>query len=128
MSQYYLNVRDKFYPTVEHFYQFLRFIEHPDTAENIRLTLSPISAKLLAYENLNLTRNDWDKEKVKIMRFCLKEKFYPYEEFALMIKQTSEPIVEISYKSQFWGAKPFNGTFVGQNVLGRLLMEIRGNL
>lgn len=39
------------------------------------------------------------------------------------------PIVEESYRDQFWGAKPIDGeTLVGMNILGRLLVELRERL
>jgi type I restriction enzyme S subunit len=40
-----------------------------------------------------------------------------------------KPIVEESYRDQFWGDKPADdGTLCGANVLGRLLVELREQL
>lgn len=58
-----------------------------------------------------------------------------YEEFGRLLLATgSQPIVEQSRKDDYWGAKVADDTgntgdtLVGQNVLGRLLMELREKL
>jgi type I restriction enzyme S subunit len=53
-----------------------------------------------------------------------------WQKFAeLLLTSDDRPIVEESGKNDFWGAKPLeNGTLVGRNVLGRLLMELREEL
>jgi hypothetical protein len=50
-----------------------------------------------------------------------------WQRFGAVLRTTGDiPIVEESTKDEFWGAKPQqNGTLVGMNVLGRLLMELR---
>ena len=65
------------------------------------------------------------------MRWCLRVKLAQnWQNFAELLLTTEEcPIVEESGKNDFWGAKPLeNGTLVGRNVLGRLLMELREEL
>lgn len=46
------------------------------------------------------------------------------------LAQTGDrPIVEKSFRDSFWGARPNEkGFMVGRNVLGRLWMELRGEL
>jgi hypothetical protein len=47
----------------------------------------------------------------------------------LLLATGDGPIVEQSRRDAFWGAKPLDDdTLVGQNVLGRLLTELRDAL
>jgi hypothetical protein len=50
-----------------------------------------------------------------------------WSRFGAVLERTGlQPIVEESTKDDFWGARPKDdGTLVGMNVLGRLLMELR---
>jgi type I restriction enzyme, S subunit len=77
------------------------------------------------------SRQDWDAVRVKIMRWCLRVKLAQnFKSFGRLLWATGErPIVEQSRKDDFWGAKEVeDGTLVGMNVLGRLLMELREEL
>ena len=63
------------------------------------------------------------------MRWCLKVKLAQnFLKFGLLLETTNpKPIVEISNKDEFWGAKKEKNSdlVVGINALGRLLMELR---
>lgn len=67
------------------------------------------------------------KVRVKIMRYCIGCKLADNRlKFGQVLRYTdSLDIVEISYRDQFWGAKPNGDIAVGVNALGRLLMELR---
>jgi len=67
------------------------------------------------------------------MRWCLRVKLAQnYEGFGRLLLATEDrPIVEQSRKDDFWGAKVVgvtDETLIGQNILGRLLMELREQL
>lgn len=67
------------------------------------------------------------------MRWCLRVKLAQhYDEFGRLLLATKDyPIVEQSRRDDYWGAKVIGATdetLVGQNVLGRLLMELREQL
>ena len=65
------------------------------------------------------------------MRWCLRVKLAQnWEKFGKLLEATNErPIVEQSRYDDFWGAKVAkDGSLVGMNILGRLLMEIRKDL
>jgi hypothetical protein len=53
-----------------------------------------------------------------------------WESFGRLLRSTGDgPIVEISRRDQFWGARPSGeGQLVGLNVLGRLLRKLRDEL
>lgn len=88
-----------------------------------------MTAKMKSKKYSNLTRPDWCDVRVSIMKWCLRVKLVQnFESFSKVLLETgSRPIVEKKVKREdFWGAKvQDDGTFVGRNVLGRLLMELR---
>jgi ribA/ribD-fused uncharacterized protein len=117
--------------TTEALYQACRFHNQPDIQSLILDQRSPMTAKMKSKRYRKSTRGDWDKVRVKIMRWCLRVKLAQNWSLfsSLLMKTDDRPIVEESRKDDFWGAKPQDdGTLVGMNVLGRLLMELRQQL
>jgi hypothetical protein len=65
------------------------------------------------------------------MKWCLRVKLvHNWRKFSDLLLSTGDrPIVEDSRKDGYWGARPQeNDTLNGQNVLGRLLMDLREKL
>ena len=90
-----------------------------------------MTAKMRSKPYRRVSRHDWDFVRVKIMRWSLRVKLAQnWREFGRLLLSTGDrPIVEQSRKDDFWGAKVADdGTLVGMNVLGRLLMELREQL
>ena len=90
-----------------------------------------MTAKMVGKPHKKDSRSDWDTVRVKIMRWCLRVKLAcNWHEFGELLHTTEDkPIVEDSRKDRFWGAVVEDDeTLVGNNVLGRLLMELRGEL
>ncbi|WP_211232645.1 NADAR domain-containing protein [Marinobacterium litorale] len=117
--------------TSEALYQACRFPHMPDVQRRILDEHSPMTAKMRTKPFRSQSRPDWDNVRVKIMRWCLRVKlaqnWHTFSE--LLLATEDRPIVEQSRKDDFWGAKVTkNGTLVGMNVLGRLLMELREQL
>lgn len=116
--------------TTEALYQACRFPHLPDIQREIIGQHSPMTAKMKSKPHRNNSRPDWDEVRYKVMRWCLRVKLAQnYEEFGrLLLATRDKPIVEQSRKDDYWGAKladESGETLVGQNVLGRLLMELR---
>lgn len=114
--------------TSEALYQACRFPHRPEVQRLVIEQTSPMTAKMKTKPYREDTRPDWDRVRVKIMRWCLRVKLAQnYSTFARLLRSTGEhPIVEESRKDDFWGAMPIDaGVLVGMNVLGRLLMELR---
>ncbi|MBO1329430.1 NADAR family protein, partial [Acetobacter suratthaniensis] len=66
-----------------------------------------------------------------VMKWCLRVKLIEnWRNFSELLLSTGDrPIVEDSRKDSYWGAtRQENDTLNGQNVLGRLLMELRKKL
>jgi len=117
--------------TSEALYQACRFPNNPDAQHLIISQSSPMTAKMRAKPLKDLTRPDWMKVRVRIMRWCLSAKLLQnYSAFSQILVETLEkPIVEYSSKDRFWGALPSDeDTLIGANVLGRLLMELRESI
>ena len=114
--------------TSEALYQSCRFPHRPEVQALVIEQKSPMTAKMKSKPYRHDSRPDWDQVRVKIMRWCLRVKlaqnWLTFSE--LLLKTGERPIVEESRKDAFWGAKATgDGTLVGMNVLGRLLMELR---
>jgi ribA/ribD-fused uncharacterized protein len=110
------------YPTVEHAYQAAKTL---GTAEriNIRDCRSPGKAKRLG-RTVSL-RSDWDSIKLEVMSDLLAEKFeIPQLQRKLLDTMDIQIVEGNTWNDTFWGV--CNG--VGENNLGRLIMEIRQDL
>lgn len=119
--------------TTEALYQACRFPHIPEVQREIIGQHSPMTAKMKSKAHLNESRPDWEDIRYKVMRWCLRVKLAQnYEEFGqLLLATRDQPIVEQSRKDDYWGAKVMDAsgqTLIGQNVLGRLLMELREKL
>ena len=115
-------------PTIEALYQACRYPDFPEIQTVILDQISPMTAKMKSKKYTDKTRDDWERVRVSIMRWCLRTKLAQnWQRFGAVLRKTGDkPLVEESVKDEFWGAKPQDdGTLVGMNVLGRLLMELR---
>lgn len=116
--------------TAEALYQACRFPLLPDVQREIIGQHSPMTAKMKSKSYREYSRSDWEDVRFMIMRWCLRVKLAQnHVSFGgLLLSTGDQPIVELSRKDDYWGAKVVDGSgelLVGQNVLGRLLMELR---
>ena len=117
--------------TSEALYQACRFPHLPDIQKLIIGQRSPMTAKMKSKPHRKETREDWDRVRVNVMRWCLRVKLAQnWSKFGdLLLRTGDRPIVEESRRDAFWGAKVREeDLLVGMNVLGRLLMELREEL
>lgn len=119
--------------TSEAMYQACRFPHLPEVQREIIGQHSPMTAKMKSKAFRKESRPDWDAIRFKIMRWCLRVKLAQnYQSFGSLLLATGDsPIVEQSRKDDYWGAKAQGvdqELLIGQNVLGRLLMELREQL
>ena len=116
--------------TSEALYQACRFPHLSDVQREIIAQKSPMSAKMKAKPHKADSREDWDAVCIDVMRWCLNAKLaFHFKNFGNLLGATAgKDIVEDSHKDTFWGAvrtKDSSGVWVGRNVLGKLLMELR---
>ena len=117
--------------TSEALYQTCRFPHLAQVQHIIVEEKSPMTAKMLSKPFRKQSRADWSSIRVKIMRWCLRLKLAQnWQTFGELLYASGDlPIVEDSRKDDFWGAMADeSGNLVGQNILGRLLMELRDQL
>lgn len=123
-----VRVNDHLFLTIEALYQASRFPHIPDLQEFIVRQKSPMTMKMRIKPYKGESRPDWQKVRVKIMRWCLRVKLSQnLRSFGSLLLATGDkPIVEDSRNDRFWGAiQAADNQLVGANVLGRLLMELR---
>lgn len=125
---YNIKLGDIIIGTSEALYQACRFPNSIEVQKMIIEQKSPMTAKMKSKPFRSETRSDWLSVRVSIMRWCLRAKLAcNFEKFSnLLISTNNKPIVEDSRRDSFWGAiQKDDGNLVGENVLGRLLMELR---
>ena len=113
----------------EALYQACRFPHRSDLQSLVIKQKSPMTAKMKTKPYRNLTRPDWVRVRIEIMRWCLRVKLAQnWLNFSSLLIETGDRfIVEQSRKDDFWGAIPdkHDEILIGRNALGRLLMELR---
>jgi type I restriction enzyme, S subunit len=126
-----LIVCGRVWPSAEALYQACRFPDLPDVQQLIAEQTSGMAAKMKSKPHRSATREDWPRIRVRVMRWVLRVKLAQHmNRFGRVLLATGDaPIVERSAKDRYWGAiESADGTLEGQNVLGRLLMELRQEL
>lgn len=125
-SSFQVFVFDRKFPTSEHAYHWAKF---PDDIRIGNLILNATSAHAafkLAESYKDYRRKDWDEVKVSVMREILIEKVkqHPYV-FQKLMNTGDRELIENSWRDDVWGWGPNKD---GQNLLGKLWMEIRSHI
>jgi ribA/ribD-fused uncharacterized protein len=111
------------FPSSEHAYQAMKTLD-PDRRVAFQHYIEAKTAKQMG-QRLKL-REDWEDVKIDMMRTILAQKFAAGTELARKLLETGEAHLEEGNRhgDVFWGT--VDG--VGENWLGRLLMERRATL
>ena len=113
------------WPTAEHFFQAQKF-EDPAYLEKVRRAVTPKEAATMGRTRVIPMREDWGTYRVEVMRRVLAAKFETHPAPRDLLLSTGERLlVESAPGDAFWGVGPEG---VGENRLGRLLMELRERL
>jgi ribA/ribD-fused uncharacterized protein len=111
------------FDTVEAAYHWEKFPGATNVRAMIRTAPSAHEAFRLAQQFRSLRRPDWDSVKVDIMRELLREKVEQHEYVRRKLLSTgNRELIEDSWRDDWWGWGPNRD---GQNMLGKLWMEIR---
>lgn len=110
------------WPTLEHAYQASRTV-CPIEREYIRRARTPGAARTVG--KTLTTRPDWSVVKVPIMKRALTVKFTDPEIRQKLLDTGTEHLIHLSPWDTFWGADHRGN---GENVLGKLIMEVRDDL
>ncbi|CAI8018709.1 N-glycosidase YbiA [Geodia barretti] len=117
----------KNWPTTEHYFQAQKFVGTP-YVEKIRRFPSPRDAFQLSRDPLvsRWRRSDWESVKDDIMLKALRVKFSENVTLRDKLRSTGEKeLVEHTSNDSYWGD---GGNGLGQNKLGKLLMQVRREL
>jgi ribA/ribD-fused uncharacterized protein len=135
MAEYPIQIEEKKYPTVEHYYQAMKAQEFdPEMEEKIRLTPSTKAVKTLGDNIKNFIKEVWDSKQLEIMKRGVRAKFIQHPELMKQLQDTGDKQIGNSdARDSFWGIGTSENTekskdsskWKGQNQLGKLLMEIR---
>jgi N-glycosidase YbiA len=119
-------VDGKMYPSVEHYFQAMKFPSDPTFQETIRTAKTAAKAKSLGRSRDHPIRENWDSARVDVMKKGLEAKFTQHPNLkALLLSTGSKRLVEASKDDSFWG---MGRTGKGKNKLGELLMDLRTQL
>ena len=111
------------WPSVENYYQAMKTEDKILQAQFV--LLSPSQAKYTG-RTVDI-RPDWDQVKVQVMEKALIAKFSAPNNKSRLLQTEDSILVEWNnWGDKFWGVDI--RTFKGENMLGRLLMEIRSLL
>ncbi|KZL20585.1 Swarming motility protein YbiA [Pseudovibrio axinellae] len=116
---------DRWWPTVEHYYQAMKFHED-DYRERIRNCGKPEDAKAYGNTRQIPMRSDWEKIKYQTMLDAVRYKFKTHEHPRNILLSTGQAhLAENSPVDGYWGVGPDGN---GLNRLGQILMKIREEL
>lgn len=119
------------FDTSEQLYHWRRFFlvggaECDRVCHQIQTAMSAHDAFKIAQENKYLQIDTWDEIKVAEMRQILRAKAEQHEYVMRKLLATGDrELVENSWRDTFWGWGPNRD---GQNMLGKLWMEVRAEL
>ncbi|MCY4557666.1 MAG: NADAR family protein [Chloroflexi bacterium] len=118
------------FTTSESAYQACKFPGRPDVQQ--RIAEAPTARQAAAIGRTPGLGIDlgWNAQRVDVMRWVLRMKREANAaEIDGVLAETGErPIVEVSTRDAWWGARPVAARYEGNNVLGRLWMELRQQL
>ena len=115
------------FDTSEAAYHWMKFMPNEiGIAALIREAPSAHEAFKLAEHYKSVRRDDWNTVKVDIMRQILRAKADQHEYVRRKLLATGDrELIENSWRDDFWGWGPNRD---GQNMLGKLWMEVRAEL
>lgn len=124
-AQYPIVLDGERWPTSEHYFQAQKF-EDVSYRQKIRKTSSPMQAARMGRDRKQKLRRDWESAKVGIMRSAVRAKFTQHGELrALLLSTGDAKLVEHTENDDYWGD---GGDGSGQNMLGRILMQLRSEI
>lgn len=134
-----LSVEGISFSNSEQLFQMMKFSDKETLLSIYQSKGLPLKWAAKKGEKNRLRRKDWGQIIIDVMKFCLQTKYEQSEEFRHVLNETiGFSIVEDQTKlkttksgnlkdADTWGVVRKGELFVGSNLLGRLLMELREN-
>ena len=120
------------FDTSERLFQVMKFAD-PEARRAVYAKRGNPKMTAKHWQKEGRLRPDWAERDVDAMKFCLMEKYRQSESFRAALARSGDRFI-VEDQTTFprktadaWGAKrtPDGAGFVGPNLLGRLLMELR---
>ena len=134
MAPFPVMYKGKKWLTIEALFQALRF-EDEKIIEEIRLEKSPMGAKMKAKKNkLLYVIKPMSEKDLENMRMCVRLKLEQHPKLVGQLLATNDQLIceDIGKRNgerhKFWGAKEINGVWEGENMMGKIWMELRNNI
>ena len=127
-SPFGLIINSLFFPTSEHAFQYLKFIDtNEEIADKIRKALSPDDARRIAHENKMYRPSNWSDLKYKKMEEVLRLKVEQNPRVKEVLLNTEDLLIAECCidEDTDWGIDNNNE---GNNHLGKIWMNIREDL
>lgn len=132
MSAHPVKYNNVWWMTTEALFQALRFPESSKIREVIREQKSPMSAKMMAKKFVDqMEVKPCSPRDVENMRLMLRLKIGVHKDLRQELINTGDAIIIedcTSRKASPWGARLVGNEWVGENLLGRLWMELRAEI
>ncbi len=121
------------FDTSEHAYHWEKFPDSYEVRAMIHSSRSAHEAFKIAEKCKGKVCPDWAEKKVGIMKGILRAKVAQHEYVKRKLLETGDrELIEDSWRDSFWGRGPYHYDqkphYSGQNMLGKLWMEIREEL
>ena len=118
-------LQDRVWSSVEHYYHAQKFLNFAEQ-ESVRLCNTAQEAIQKGTSVGRSYRQDWHRYRLGAMRDAIRAKFTQSEELKQKLLETGDnELVRDSTHDVYWGAGAEN---TGQNMIGKILMEIRDEL
>ncbi len=119
------------FKSTEQLFQLMKF-QDPEAIIAVYKAKNPKMTAKHWQATLDKTRKDWGAMLVDAMKFCMALKYEQCEAFRSKLNMTKgRYIVELQAnpkkKADAWNTRLEGSNYVGPNLLGRLLMELRDN-
>ena len=124
-SRHSVFLKGKRWPTTEHYFQAQKFAGTEHEAA-VRACKTPAVAAGMGRDRKLPLRRDWESVKDTVMLDALRAKFTQHADLKATLLGTGDAVlVEHTENDSYWGD---GGDGSGKNRLGRLLMQLRGEL
>ena len=112
------------YPSVEHAYQASKTSNETEREQiaNADVYNAKKIGRTVALDP------EFDDNRVEQMEFLVRQKFFDSEELAESLMETGDAKLIMQGRDTFWGGSMVDGTLLGGNHLGNILMKIRREL
>jgi N-glycosidase YbiA len=118
-------LKDRTWPTSEHYFQAQKFAGAPDE-EEVRRAPSPMVAARMGRSRKRPLRADWESVKDEVMHEAVLAKFTQHADLrAILLGTGAAELVEHTENDRYWGDGGDGG---GENRLGQILVRVREEL